>query len=188
MMRIMKTTHGINFILKEHVDNLRPETNTLIIPTSIKNTQARSLTEIKHIGIEHIALLLIFPYDQNNNGRWKGCVVHHPHQDKQDMEDEYTSIINKTPTHMSNNIDISYIPGVMPKECEAGLLMWFYIYIGHRSRSLNFFQGVIHNIDESELIRNIREWLHTIYHEETSQTSYVPNWVDLLFTNNCNND
>ena len=188
MMEIMKRTHDINFILKKDVISLRPESQNLIIPLSIKNTQVRngSLEEIARIGIEHIAIIVIFPYEQHHgDDKWKGCIIHHPKQDKRDIENEFTCLQNSIPAHVLNNkdIDMTYIPGALPNECEAGLLMWLYVYIGHRSKSVNHLEDVTANLEASKVTPKLREWLLEIYRDKTTPIPYAPNWVDLLLTN-----
>ena len=188
MMDIMKRTHDINFILKKDVISLRPESQNLIIPLSIKNTQVRngSLEEIARIGIEHIAIIVIFPYEQHHgDDKWKGCIIHHPKQDKRDIKNEFTCLQNSIPAHVLNNkdIDMTYIPGALPNECEAGLLMWLYVYIGHRSKSVNHLEDVTANLEASKVTPKLREWLLEIYRDKTTPIPYAPNWVDLLLTN-----
>ena len=179
ILAMFKEAHGIELLKEQElkVELLRPHQKTAIMHTHVTSAISRGTTnaELLQIGEKHHALMLIFPYDNN---QWEACIVHHPLQEESAAKSTLTSLISHTP--VARDYRQHCIRGVSPVDCESAFYVILYTVIGHRTSSWRDFENSMQNLStEEDLSHKVRQFVCSVVSGET-ENNFVPNWLEQI--------
>ena len=180
ILSILRKGHNINLIsgsqFEEH--SFRPLEDTAIMyaKVSSQNPRGIGLSELLQTGIEHNALVLVFPYRES---KWETCIVHHPLQNEMDAKQVLNSLLQEI-APSSEIYNSMSLKGVQPEDCESGLYILLYALIAHKTKSREHF---IHSMKmlktEEDLYYKARTWVQRLL-TNTRHQDYLPNWVEQI--------
>jgi ubiquitin C-terminal hydrolase len=141
--------------------NLRPEYPHSVIKSSSIIEQNQKLSYLSQYGIEHIALIFVFP-TQNENEEWDVCIVHHPRQDRESAQNRLLAFMDNYPNPELYNLHC--VKGRYIEECESGFYMLLYAYLGFQSKLLsNFLHAMTNASQEPDLKVKCRQWIQAVH-------------------------
>lgn len=158
--------------------NWRPEYPDVVVKSTAITCHSSNLSYLRHSGISHIALILIFPIDMDING-WDVCVVHHPCQDKEYVMHHASKIIQSSPSFRQYNL--MCLAGKDVELCESGFYMILYAYLAIESKVLkNFLISDEAAQKVSDLKMKCQNWVQAL--TKTNAIVTVP-WLSQLVWN-----
>ena len=154
----------------------RPEDMTVVIPTLVKCTEmGYDYRQNLQAGINHHAIILIFPFDSHSN-KWQTCIIHHPHQNRENALDVLEKVTRRAPS--PGDYSHHCIGGIKPAECECAFLMSMYAVLGHRSRNVKQVENAIMKLcSEPDLMSKVRGWVAKLIKGST-HPGVVPLWIE----------
>jgi hypothetical protein len=166
--------------------DFRPEGDSapVQVHTHVVCNQTRpTLSHIFQKGINHRALILIFPC-QTDESEWDACIVHHPYQH---YDAAFDVLHNALP--QGRGIYTEHcIKGKHIEECESGFYMILYAFLAHNVKTLNHFRNAMEKIlTEEELQSKVRRWIATLLDNQQPDEELpdIPMWINqIIFTAN----
>lgn len=139
------------------------------IKSSVIVHQSGKLWYITHHGIQHIALILIFP-TLSEEEKWDVWVVHHPGQDEETAMSHLIIFLEKSPS--PDQYTLICIKSKTIDKCESGFYMLLYTYLGFHSKLLVDFLFAMRNVcDEPDLKTKCWQWIQAVFR----------NWIMVTF-------
>lgn len=154
--------------------DFRPEKVTVQVHTNITCCQnTSSLAQMLQHGVNHRALILIFPC-VGDEAVWDTCIVHHRFQ----HDSAAMSVLSNTIENAVGKFRLHTIAGREFEDCDSGFHMILYALIGHRLKSLKKFRMAIRFIaKEIDISSKLHRW---VYHIANSKNSETPTWIQQI--------
>ena len=188
VLQLYQNKFKLNVVSQHAIEpaQFRPESTTVIVPTHVMcRNFGSSLPQMMQCGIQHHALILIFPCQTSNEECWDTCIVHHPLQEQMSALSVLQGFLDHAPPEGKYSSEC--IPGNQPENCEANLYMILYAFIAKMTKSFTAFKAALEKLgSEDDLSRKVRLWVHQVANStegaegDESRTEPLPMWIEQL--------
>ena len=193
VFQIFQDKYQLSVVSQQLIDSaqFRPEITTVAIPMHVTcNDFGTSLLRMMQRGINHHALILIFPCQNSRIEGWDACIVHHPLQEPQSAYSVLNHFIQGAPDE--GNYNLECIKGKCPENSEASLYMLLYAYIAHKTKHLTHFRAALEKVyTEDNLSEKVRLWVHQVANRAGAGVNVnedmnedIPIWIEQMTADN----